>query len=135
MLALLAFGVLCVQGLPVDIKERELDDLYYRYGRIDYIELRRPRDGRLCEARLRPGAVRGGRGHRALRARRRGRRVSWSNNVHRSGSLQAVEPPNEPCIHVRTRLQDTRPAGLDVLKASMQCYMHGLYARPIAYTT
>ena len=30
-----------VYGLPDDIREREIDDLYYRYGRIDYIEIRR----------------------------------------------------------------------------------------------
>jgi len=34
-----------VSGLPEDIREREIDDLYYRYGRIDYIELRSGRRG------------------------------------------------------------------------------------------
>ena len=36
-------GRIFVEGLPDDIKERELDDLFYRYGRIDYIEIRRDR--------------------------------------------------------------------------------------------
>mmetsp|Transcript_12423 Transcript_12423/g.38253 ORF Transcript_12423/g.38253 Transcript_12423/m.38253 type:complete len:264 (-) Transcript_12423:103-894(-) len=41
-------GRIFVSGLPEDIKERELDDLYYRYGRIDYIEIKR--GGRRLEA-------------------------------------------------------------------------------------
>ena len=36
-------GKIFVDGLPEDIKERELDDLFYRYGRIDFIEVRRDR--------------------------------------------------------------------------------------------
>uniref|UniRef100_A0A7S3NN27 RRM domain-containing protein n=1 Tax=Aureoumbra lagunensis TaxID=44058 RepID=A0A7S3NN27_9STRA len=39
-------GRIIVSGLPDDIRERELDDLYYRCGRIAYIEIFRNR-GRL----------------------------------------------------------------------------------------
>ena len=31
-----------VGGLPVDIRERELDDLFYKYGRIRDIDIKRP---------------------------------------------------------------------------------------------
>lgn len=34
-------GKIFIAGLPDDINEREIDDLYYKYGRIDYIEIRR----------------------------------------------------------------------------------------------
>lgn len=34
-----------VTGLPDDIRERELDDFFYKYGRIEYIEVRRGRRG------------------------------------------------------------------------------------------
>ena len=30
-----------VYGLPEDIRERELEELYYRCGRVEYIEIRR----------------------------------------------------------------------------------------------
>ncbi|KAJ8607755.1 hypothetical protein CTAYLR_008601 [Chrysophaeum taylorii] len=41
-------GRVFVSGLPEDINEREIDDLYYKYGRIDYIEVRRgSRSGRV----------------------------------------------------------------------------------------
>ena len=31
-----------VGNLPIDIKERELDDLFYKFGRIRDIEIKRP---------------------------------------------------------------------------------------------
>lgn len=41
-------GRIHVSGLPDDINEREIDDLYYKYGRIEFIETRRnSRSGRV----------------------------------------------------------------------------------------